>query len=29
VAPGRHHFDVIAGLQDPRGALTEALLGGL
>jgi arylformamidase len=29
VAPGRHHFDVIAGLGDPRSALTDALLGGL
>lgn len=29
VAPGRHHFDVIAGLSSPDSALTEALLGGL
>lgn len=29
IAPGRNHFDVIAGLADPRAALTEAALGGL
>lgn len=28
-APGRDHFDVMAGLADPRAALTEAMLGGL
>lgn len=28
-APGRDHFDVLAGLADPRAALTEAMLGGL
>ncbi|WP_118133449.1 alpha/beta hydrolase [Oceanicella sp. SM1341] len=25
--PGRHHFDVIADLEDPEGPLTRALLG--
>jgi arylformamidase len=29
VAPGRHHFDVIADLTDPASALMQALLGGL
>jgi acetyl esterase/lipase len=27
VEPGRHHFDVIAGLSEPDSPLTEALLG--
>ena len=27
VAPGRHHFDVIAGLAEPNSALVEALVG--
>lgn len=26
IEPGRHHFDVIAGLSDPASALTAALL---
>ncbi len=25
--PGRHHFDVIASLQDPQGRLTQEMLG--
>ncbi len=29
VDPGRHHFDVIDGLEDPGSALVEACLGGL
>lgn len=29
VEPGRHHFDVIAGLEDAGSALIEAVLGGL
>lgn len=28
VDPGRHHFDVIDALRDPRSALLEACLGG-
>jgi acetyl esterase/lipase len=28
-APGRHHFDVIEGLEDPASALCEAVVGGL
>jgi arylformamidase len=28
VDPGRHHFDVIAGLEDPDSALTRAVVGG-
>lgn len=28
-APGRHHFDVIDDLMDPKSALIEACLGGL
>jgi arylformamidase len=27
--PGRHHFDVIEGLEDPDSALTRALVAGL
>ncbi len=27
IEPGRHHFDVIEGLEHPDSALTEALLG--
>lgn len=27
--PGRHHFDVIEGMEDPNSPLTEALVGGL
>lgn len=27
--PGRHHFDVIEGLEDPDSALCRVLLGGL
>jgi arylformamidase len=27
--PGRHHFDVIEGLEDPDSALTRALIAGL
>lgn len=27
--PGRHHFDVIEGLEDPGSALTQALVAGL
>jgi acetyl esterase/lipase len=27
VDPGRHHFDVIAGLEDPDSALTRAVVG--
>ncbi len=27
IEPGRHHFDVIAGLERPDSPLTEALLG--
>lgn len=27
VEPGRHHFDVIAGLEDPESPLCEALAG--
>jgi len=27
VAPGRHHFDVIEGLSDPRSELCEAVCG--
>lgn len=29
VAPGRHHFDVIDGLEQPESPLMETLLGGL
>lgn len=29
IAPERHHFDVIAPLEDPNSPLCEALLGGL
>lgn len=29
VQPGRHHFDVIEGLERPDGVLTAALLDGL
>ncbi|RSK31611.1 alpha/beta hydrolase [Rhodovulum iodosum] len=29
VVPGKHHFDVIEGLEAPDSPLTEALLGGL
>jgi arylformamidase len=29
VDPGRHHFDVIEGMEDPTSPLTEALVGGL
>lgn len=29
VDPGRHHFDVIEGLEDPASALCEAVLVGL
>lgn len=28
-APGKHHFSVIEGLEEPESALCEALLGGL
>lgn len=27
--PGRHHFDVIEGMEDPSSALTRALVAGL
>jgi hypothetical protein len=27
IAPGRHHFDVIAELAEPGSALVEALIG--
>jgi hypothetical protein len=26
---GRHHFDVIEGLEDPDSSLTQALVAGL
>lgn len=29
VCPGRHHFDVIDALQDPKSPLVDALVGGL
>ncbi|MDN5785964.1 alpha/beta hydrolase [Pseudorhodobacter sp.] len=29
VAPGKHHFDVIDAMEDPRSQLTETLVGGL
>lgn len=29
VDPGRHHFDVIEGMEDPASPLTKALVGGL
>lgn len=29
VDPGRHHFDIIDGLQDPDGPLMATVLGGL
>ena len=29
VDPGRHHFDVVDGLENPRSALMDVALGGL
>jgi arylformamidase len=29
VSPGKHHFDVIDAMQDPKSDLVEALVGGL
>ncbi|MGO4909417.1 alpha/beta hydrolase [Pseudorhodobacter sp. W20_MBD10_FR17] len=29
VSPGKHHFDVIDGLEDPASPLVQALIGGL
>ena len=29
VAPGKHHFDVIDDLADPRSTLVSTLVGGL
>jgi arylformamidase len=29
VEPGRHHFDVIEGLEDPDSSLTQAMVAGL
>jgi hypothetical protein len=29
VEPGRHHFDVIDGLEDPHSPLCEAVMGGV
>jgi arylformamidase len=29
VAPGKHHFDVIDGLEDAASPLMQACLGGL
>jgi hypothetical protein len=28
VEPGRHHFDVIEGMEDPGSELVEAIVGG-
>jgi len=27
IEPGKHHFDIIAGLEDPESELLEAMLG--
>jgi len=26
IEPGKHHFDIIAGLEDPKSDLLEALM---
>jgi hypothetical protein len=27
IEPGKHHFDIISGLEDPESELLEAMLG--